>query len=49
MKTKILADFEICISVPLNFYFHLLRGASKDLMKALKAFEPPQRSVKIKL
>ena len=27
----------------------LLCGASKGFMKALKAFEPPQRSVKIKI
>ena len=52
MKTKILADFEICISVPLtqsrkkrkkklNFYFTLLYGASKGFMKALKVFIKP--------
>ena len=33
----------------LNFYFHILFGASKGFMKALKRFEAPQRSVKIKI
>ena len=36
MKTKILEDFQICISVPLNFYFHTFLWCLKNLYEGLK-------------
>ena len=37
MRTKILADFQICISAPLKGFMKALKG----FMKALKAFIKP--------